>query len=54
MALERSDFWWLPALYLQKSTLAPRALRADLAQRGLALAREHGSRGLERRIIVAV
>jgi tetratricopeptide (TPR) repeat protein len=52
MALERSDFWWLPALYLQKSTLAPRALRADLAQRGLALAREHGSRGLERRIIV--
>jgi len=51
MALQRSDVWWLPALYLQKSALAPRALRADLVQRALTLARAHGSRGLEQRIL---
>jgi hypothetical protein len=53
MALQRSDLWWLPALYFQKSLLDD-ALQHDAAlRRGLELARAQGSRGLERRILAA-
>jgi DNA-binding SARP family transcriptional activator len=53
MALARSDLWWLPALYFQKSELEPPPARDDLLRRGLDLARTQGSRGLEQRILAA-
>jgi tetratricopeptide (TPR) repeat protein len=53
MATQRSDVWWLPVLYVQKSALGARDSRADLVQRGLALAGAQGSRGLEHRILPA-
>jgi len=53
MALERSDVWWLPALYLQRSELEPAAERETTLRRGLALARAQHSRGLEQRILAS-
>jgi hypothetical protein len=50
-ALERSDVWWLPALYLQKAELEPPLERAAMLRRGLELARRQNSRSLERRIL---
>ena len=54
MAIERSDVWWLPALYLQKSTLVPARTRAALLGRGLDVARTQKGRGLERRILASL
>lgn len=51
MALERSDAWWLPALYLQKSECEPPPERDMTLRRGLVLARAQNSRGLEQRIL---
>jgi predicted ATPase len=53
MARDRIDVWWLPALYFQKSELEAAASREPMRQLALALARSHGSRGLERRILTA-
>jgi tetratricopeptide (TPR) repeat protein len=50
-ALARSDSWWLPALYFQKSELAPPPSREALVRRGLELARSQNNRGLERQIL---
>lgn len=51
MALARGDVWWLPALYLQKSALEPDPDRGRTHGLALELARAHGSRALERRIL---
>jgi DNA-binding SARP family transcriptional activator len=51
IALEHSDVWWLPALYLQKSELEPPPAREATRRLGLELARAQNSRGLERRIV---
>ncbi|HKT81969.1 MAG TPA: AAA family ATPase [Vicinamibacterales bacterium] len=51
IALERSDLWWLPAIYLEKSQLLSGDAREDARRRGLDLARTQGNRGLERRIL---
>ena len=53
-AIEGGEAWWLPALYLQQSELAPEAARAALVNRALELARAHNSRGLEHRILGTV
>jgi DNA-binding SARP family transcriptional activator len=53
MALERGDTWWLPALYLQQGELGPPPVSEPALKRALALAREQGSRGLERRILAS-
>ena len=53
IALERSDVWWLPALYLQKSELEPPPERDATLRRALDLARAQNSRGLERRILAS-
>jgi DNA-binding SARP family transcriptional activator len=53
MALERSDLWWLPALYLQKCELQAEPEREATFQCGLALARKQNSRGLERRFLTS-
>ena len=54
MALDRSDVWWLPALYLQKSELEPASERDATLRRGLVLARSQHSRGLEQRILASI
>ncbi len=51
MALNRSDLWWLPALYLLKGEMGPPSERQSLLHRGLELARAQGSRSLEGRIL---
>jgi DNA-binding SARP family transcriptional activator/predicted ATPase len=51
IALDRGDMWWLPALYFQQSELAGPADANALRQKALAIARQHGSRGLELRIL---
>jgi hypothetical protein len=53
MALERTDLWWLPALYLQKSALEPAMERAPTLTRGLEIARAQHSRALEERLLAA-
>jgi DNA-binding SARP family transcriptional activator len=53
MALERSDLWWLPAIYLQKCELQAPSEREATFQCGLALARKQNSRGLERRLLAS-
>jgi tetratricopeptide (TPR) repeat protein len=53
MARARSDLWWLPALYVQKSELEPAPACDRLLRDGLELARAQGSRGLEQRILGA-
>jgi tetratricopeptide (TPR) repeat protein len=53
MALERVELWWLPALYLQRSELAPSPTREEMLRRGLELARAQGGRALEQRILVS-
>jgi DNA-binding SARP family transcriptional activator len=53
MARDRTETWWLPALYLQKSELDPPALREATLRRGLELARAQQSRALEHRILTA-
>jgi hypothetical protein len=53
MALERSDVWWLPALYLQKSELEMPRVRESTRRRALELALAQDSRGLTRRILAA-
>jgi DNA-binding SARP family transcriptional activator len=50
-AIESGEAWWLPALYLQQSEIAPDASRAAIAHRALELARAQKSLGLERRIL---
>jgi DNA-binding SARP family transcriptional activator len=50
-ALARSDVWWLPALYVQKSELEPVSLRDATLRRGLSLATSQHSRSLEERIL---
>jgi tetratricopeptide (TPR) repeat protein len=52
-AIARSDNWWLPALYFQKSELAPSSSRDLLVRRGLELARSQNNRGVERQIQAA-
>jgi predicted ATPase len=54
LALERVDLWWLPALYLQQSTLLSAADREQALGRALDLARAQRSRSLERRIVSGV
>ena len=51
MAVDRTDVWWLPALYLQKSKLEPPGERDATLQRALVMARAQNSRGLEQRIV---
>jgi DNA-binding SARP family transcriptional activator len=53
LSLERTDLWWLPALYLQKSSLEPPSQRERTLRRGLELAHAQNSRGLARRILAA-
>lgn len=53
MAVDRSDHWWLPALYLQKSTLVGGADGDALLEQALTLARAQQSRSLEHRIAAA-
>lgn len=53
MAVDRTEVWWLPALYLQKSELEPPSARAETRQRGLELARAQRSRSLEQRILAS-
>jgi DNA-binding SARP family transcriptional activator len=53
MAIERTDVWWLPELYLQKSGLGSPPERETALRRGLELARAQGSRGLEQRILAS-
>ena len=53
MAVDRSDVWWLPALYLQKSALEPLPERDVTLRRALMLARAQNSRGLEQRILAS-
>jgi tetratricopeptide (TPR) repeat protein len=53
MARERADFWWLPALYFQKSQLDPPPQRAATRRCALELARAQNSRSLERRILAS-
>jgi tetratricopeptide (TPR) repeat protein len=53
MAVERSDVWWLPALYLQKSELEPAPVRDRTLRSALDLARAQNSRALERRILTS-
>jgi tetratricopeptide (TPR) repeat protein len=53
MAIERSDVWWLPALYLQKSELEMPTVREHTRRRALELALAQNSRGLTRRILAA-
>ena len=54
MALERADVWWLPAIYLHKSELAPPLERDATLRRGLELARAQNSQSLERRILATL
>jgi DNA-binding SARP family transcriptional activator len=54
MALERGDSWWLPVLYLQRSSLEPPAASEATRQQALQLARSQNSRGLERRILGSI
>jgi tetratricopeptide (TPR) repeat protein len=51
MSVERNDVWWLPALYLEKTHLAPLDSREGLLEQALTAARAQGSRGLEQRIL---
>jgi DNA-binding SARP family transcriptional activator len=51
LARERVELWWLPALHLQRSALAPPARRLAGLQEALELARAQASRGLEQRIL---
>ena len=53
MALERFDLWWLPALHLQRSELAPDTAREAMRRRALDLAQAQRSRSLEQRILAA-
>ncbi len=53
MAVARGDVWWLPALYLQQTRFQPAAERGAVLRQGLALARSHNSRGLERRLLAS-
>jgi DNA-binding SARP family transcriptional activator len=53
MARRRADFWWLPALYLQKSELDPPPQRSATLRCALELARAQNSRSLERRILAS-
>ena len=53
VSLERTDVWWLPALYLQKSELEPLPERDATLRLGLELARAQNSRSLERRILAS-
>lgn len=53
MALERSDVWWLPALYLQRSELETGSERETTLLSGLTLARSQQSRTLEQRILLS-
>lgn len=53
MAHERSDLWWLPALYLQKGELEPPMERERTLRRALDLARAQQSRSLEQRILAS-
>jgi DNA-binding SARP family transcriptional activator len=53
-SIEGGEVWWLPAIYLQKSELAPEGARGALVDRALEMARAHHSRGLERRILGTV
>jgi len=50
-AIDGGELWWLPALYLQQSELAPEASRTGLVNRALETARAQKSLGLERRIL---
>jgi predicted ATPase len=50
MAIARSDVWWLPSLYFQKSALEPPGRREATRSRGLSLAQSQHSRSLESRI----
>ena len=54
MAMARSDAWWLPSLYLQKSRLEPPGQREATRSRGLSLAVSQHSRSLERRLAAEV
>lgn len=51
MALTRSETWWLPALYFQKSAFETPEVREATFRRGLELARAQGSLGLEQRML---
>jgi len=53
MSLERSEAWWLPALYLQKSQLEPASERDATRRRALVLTRSQNSRFLEQRILAS-
>jgi hypothetical protein len=50
-AIDRPDVWCLPALYLQKSMLMPAPRAEAFRRQALDLARQHGNRALERRIL---
>jgi DNA-binding SARP family transcriptional activator len=54
MARERSDVWWLPAIYLQQGELDPPVDRERLLHIGLETARVQHSLGLVRRITSAM
>jgi DNA-binding SARP family transcriptional activator len=54
MARERSDVWWLPALFLQKGELDPPLERDRALHAGLEMARAQHSLGLLRRITSAM
>jgi tetratricopeptide (TPR) repeat protein len=51
LANERSDLWWLPALYLQKSEAETGSARQAALERALVTARAQNSRSLEQRIL---
>ncbi len=53
MAIERSDVWWLPALYLERSRLEPSPQRDATLRQALELAQTQGSRALEHRILTS-
>ena len=54
MAVARTDVFWLPALYLQKSQFEPPAARDATLRHAVDLARAHGIRALEARILAAI
>jgi DNA-binding SARP family transcriptional activator len=53
MAVERSDVWWLPAMYLQRSQFETAHAREATLRDAVALARAQHSRALEKRILAS-
>jgi hypothetical protein len=52
-ALATGEVWWLPALYLQRSTIEPPHERETTLRLALDAARAQNSRALEQRIVAA-